>query len=198
MNIRSSPTFTQGKKLNIRLICFELWLVCKSLTKEQLKCLFSCSVAQKREAEGAKMVFLWEHLPITVLGGWSCTANDYSCMTLPCNTKMAKITVITKTFIPPKASFWVLDVSFIVNPLCLQGSICTCCGFLPFLSEYNNEGKIPSLLLSKVIMENCRNLSGAVRCLHSTCRKSLPKTLRKAIFSRLKKKGGEGGWARGT
>lgn len=166
--------------------------MCKSLTKEQLKCLFSCSVAQKEEAEGARMVFLREHFPITVLGGWSCTANDYSCMTLLCNTKMAKITVIARAFLPPKASFWVLAVSFVVNPLCLQGSIYTCCGFLPFLSEYNNEGKIPSLLLSKVIMENCRNLSGAVRCLHSTCRKSLSKTWTRANFSRLKKKRGGG------
>lgn len=54
MNIRSSPPFTRGKKRNTRLICFGLRLACKSQAKEQLKCLFSCSVAQKEEEAPVK------------------------------------------------------------------------------------------------------------------------------------------------
>lgn len=190
MNIRSSPTFTWGKKHNIRLICFGLWLVCKSLTKEQWNACFCAVLHRKRRkpqwSRGSKDGVPVGASPSHISQGWSCTANDYSCTTLLCNTKMAKITVIARTFIPPKASFWVLGVSFVLNPLCLQGSICSCCGFLPLLSEYNNEGKIPCLLLSEVIMENCRNLSGAVRCLQ--CLQKIITQNIKANFSRLKKK----------
>lgn len=169
-SIRSTPTFTRGKKRNLRLICFGLWLACKSLTKEQLKCLFSCSVAQKKEEAPVKQR----------VQGWcycgSISQSQSSGMKLYCQwlftydpavqQKDAKITVTVRTFVPPKVSFWVLGVSFVLNPLCLQGSLYLHLLWIPpFLSEYNNEGKIPSLLLSKVIMENCRNSSGVVRCL---------------------------------
>lgn len=186
MNIRSSPTFTWGKKHNVRLICFGLWLVCKSLTKDEWNACFCVVLHRKRSkpqwSRGSKDGVPVGASPSHIPQGWSCTANDCSSTTLLCNTKMAKITVIARTSIPPKASFWVLGV---LNPLCLQGSICTYCGFLPFLSEYNNEGKIPCILLSKVIMENCRNLSGAVRCLQHLQKIITQNT--KASFSRLKK-----------
>lgn len=158
--------------------------VCSSCT--------ACSIAQKKgentsKADRTRKVFLWEPLRVKIYREESHTAHDYSYTALLCNAKMPKMAVKVKMFFQPKAPFWGLGFSFVLNPKCLQDSIHTCWGgFLPSVSEHDNESKVPSLLLSKVIMENCRVLPGAVRCLHSALRKSSPKTGAKANFSRLK------------
>lgn len=135
MNIKNSPTFKRGKKCNIRLVCFGLWLVCKSLTKEQLKCLFSCSVEQKKEEATVKQ---------REQGWCSCgsiSQSQSSGMKLYCQWlftydstvqyKDAKITVIAKTFSHQRllsecgvsALYWILCVYRALFALAVDSSL---------------------------------------------------------------------------
>lgn len=165
---KSSPILTRGEKHNTRLNRFVSSILYKPVTT-QLKGCFpcaACSVAQAKEETPVKPTeqgrcSCRNFSQSKIYGEESRTAPDYSCAALLCNAKMPKMSVEVKMFFQPKAPFWGLCFSFVLNPVCLQDSIHTCWGgFLPSLSECDNESKVPSLLLSKVIMENCSLASG--------------------------------------